>query len=306
MIRKILFLVVLAACASPWVNSPVALATGIAFGLLLGNPWPRRTARLSKSLLQISVVGLGFGLGIDQVWQAGRSGIVYTMVGIAVALLLGWALGRLLRVSPGTSQLITFGTAICGGSAIAALAPVINADDDEIAVALATVFTLNAVALFAFPDIGRWLGLDQRQFGLWAALAIHDTSSVVGAGAVYGAGALAVATTVKLARAAWIAPITLVTGWLRGARGRAAVPWFIVAFLGAACLRTLAPSGDEFWDTCFKLARRTLVMTLFLIGAGMSRSVLRTVGARALAQGVVLWLLVGGLTLAAIRGGWIH
>ncbi len=305
MTRRLLFCALLASCALPWVSSPMALAGGMAFGLLLGNPWPQRTNRLSKWLLQISVVGLGFGLGIDQVWQAGRSGLVYTAIGITVALLLGWVLGRLLKVSSGTSHLITMGTAICGGSAIAAMAPVIEADDDEIAVALTTVFTLNAVALFTFPEIGHWLGLDQRQFGLWAALAIHDTSSVVGSGAVYGAGALAVATTVKLARAAWIAPITLVTGWMRGARGKAALPWFILAFLAAACLRTLVPSGVDVWDEVYSVARRALVVTLFLIGAGMSRKVLRAVGIRALVFGVALWLLVGGLTLAAIRGGWI-
>ena len=288
MIRSVLFIVLLAVSALPWVSSPVALAGGIAFGLLLGNPWPRRTVRLSKVLLQLSVVGLGFGLGFNQVWQAGRSGIVYTVVGIAGALFLGWVLGRWMRIRPGTSILITFGTAICGGSAIAAMAPVVAADDDEIAVALATVFTLNAVALFVFPDIGRWLGLDQRQFGLWAALAIHDTSSVVGAGAVYGAGALAVATTVKLARAAWIVPITLATGWFRGTRATTAFPWFILGFLAAACLRSLLPAGGDVWEWLYSFARRLLVVTLFLIGAGMSRNVLREVGAGALMYGVTL------------------
>jgi uncharacterized integral membrane protein (TIGR00698 family) len=305
MTHRVLFILLLASSALPWISAQLALIGGVAFGLLVGNPWPKRSARAGKLLLQLSVVGLGFGLGIAQVWQAGRSGLVYTVVGIAIALLAGWLLGRWLKVRPGTASLITFGTAICGGSAIAAMAPVIEADDDEIAVALATVFTLNAVALFVFPDIGRWLGLDQRQFGLWAALAIHDTSSVVGAGAVYGTGALAVATTLKLARAAWIAPLTLAVGWARGSRGKATIPWFIVAFLGASCLRSLVPAGDEVWNTLYTVARRALVVTLFLIGSGLSRSVLREVGARSLAHGVLLWLFVAGLTLVAIRGGWV-
>lgn len=303
--RRVVFIAIALLCLLPWTSAALALAAGMACGLLGLNPWPGRTRRLSKALLQISVVGLGFGLSIGQVWDAGRSGVVYTVIGIGVTLLLGWLLGRLLQVRPRTAQLIAFGTAICGGSAIAAMAPVIEADDDEIAVSLATVFTLNAVALFVFPHLGALVGLDQRQFGLWAALAIHDTSSVVGAGAAYGAVALGVATTVKLARAAWIAPLALTTGWLRGSRRRVAVPWFILGFLGAALLRTLAPQADGVWDVAHLLARRALVLTLFLIGAGLSRTVLRDVGARALVHGVVLWLVVGGLTLGAIVSGWL-
>jgi len=306
MVQRIVFVILLAASALPWISAPMALAGGMACGLLGGNPWPRRTTGLSKRLLQISVVGLGFGLGIAEVWQAGRSGILYTMVGIAVTMLLGWLLGRWFKVRPGTAQLISFGTAICGGSAIAAMAPVVEAEDDEIAVALATVFTLNAVGLFAFPQIGHLLDLDQRQFGLWAALAIHDTSSVVGAGAVYGAVALGVATTVKLARAAWIAPIALLVGWARGSRRKTAVPWFILGFIAAACLRTLLPQGADVWDVLQAVARRALVVTLFLIGAGLSRRVMRDIGIRALAHGLVLWLVVGSLTLTAIAAGWVR
>lgn len=306
MIRRIGFIVLLTASVLPWISAPMALAAGVSFGFLWGSPWPVHTRRWSKWCLQVSVIGLGFGLGIEQVWQAGRSGIVYTLVGITVALALGWILGRWFKVRRKTAALIAFGTAICGGSAIAAMAPVLQADDDDIAVALATVFTLNAVALFAFPHIGHAFGLDQRQFGLWAALAIHDTSSVVGAGAVYGSQALAIATTVKLARAAWIAPMTLIVGWARGARSKTTIPWFILGFLVAATLRTLWPAADAAWDFTYTLARRALVMTLFLIGAGLSRSVLRQVGIRALLQGVVLWLLVGGLTLAAVAARWIQ
>lgn len=306
MSRKAIFIAIAFLCLLPWVNAAIALAAGIFCGLVDANPWPRRTRSLSKSLLQLSVVGLGFGLSIGQVWEAGRSGVIYTIIGISATLALGWLLGRLLKVRPGTSQLISFGTAICGGSAIAAMAPVIEADDEEIAVSLAAVFTLNAVALFIFPHIGHMLGLDQRQFGLWAALAIHDTSSVVGAGAVYGSVALGVATTVKLARAAWIAPLALATGWLRGSRRKVAVPWFILGFLAAAVLRTLIPQADGLWDMIQSLARRILVVTLFLIGAGLSRNVLRDVGIRALLHGVSLWLIVGGLTLLAILGGLLR
>lgn len=306
MLRTIAFVCLAAACLLPGVSAAHALAAGIAFALLLGNPMPRRSTWASKRLLQISVVGLGFGLGIGQVWQAGRSGILYTAIGIVAALALGWLLGRLFRVRAGTAQLISFGTAICGGSAIAAMAPVIEADDEEIAVSLATVFTLNAVALFLFPQIGHRLGMDEHQFGLWAALAIHDTSSVVGAGAVYGASALAIATTVKLARAAWIAPVTLVVGWARRSQKGVAIPWFILGFLAAAALRSVAPSAEAVWDAAYVAARHVLIATLFLIGAGLSREVLREVGVRALAHGVTLWLIVGGLTLAAIRFGWIR
>ncbi len=305
MIRSVLFLLIALACLLPAVGAGPALAVGIAFALIAGNPWPKRTTRVSKLLLQVSVVGLGFGLGIGQVWQAGRSGILYTMVGITATLLMGWGLGRLMRIRPGTAQLISFGTAICGGSAIAALAPVLEAEDEEIAVSLATVFTLNAVALFLFPLIGHALDLSQSQFGLWAALAIHDTSSVVGAGAAYGAAALTIATTVKLARAAWIAPVTLAFSWARRSKRKVAVPWFIFGFLAAASLRTLLPAADTAWDGLYTLARRVLVLTLFLIGAGLSRAVLRNVGIRALAMATSLWILVGGLTLLLIRNDWI-
>jgi uncharacterized integral membrane protein (TIGR00698 family) len=208
-------------------------------------------------------------------------------------------------VAPRTAALISFGTAICGGSAIAALAPVIEADEDEFAVSLATVFSLNAVALFLFPWLGARIGLDEHAFGLWAALAIHDTSSVVGAGAVYGTTALAVATTVKLARAAWIAPAVLLVGWRRGRRGGAVLPWFIAGFVAAAALRTLLPALEPLWDALAGAARRLLVLVLFLVGAGMGRDALRAVGARPLAHGVLLWLIVGSATLLGVWRGWI-
>ena len=306
MLKPTLFILLALSSLLPWITPTQALSTGITFSLLLTNPFPTHSTLLSKKLLQLSVIGLGFGLTITQVYTAGRSGLLYTLIGITLTLLLGHLLGRFLKIRPGTAHLISFGTAICGGSAIAAMAPVIEADDDEIAVSLATVFTLNAVALLLFPHIGHFFALDQRQFGLWAALAIHDTSSVVGAGAVYGAGALAIATTVKLARAAWIAPVTLITGYLRRSKRGVTIPWFILGFLAAAALRTWLPQADAVWDGLYAAARRVLVLTLFLIGAGLSRQVLREVGVRSLLHGVILWLTVGSLTLVAILSGWIR
>ena len=304
--RVVPLLTVAVACCLPWATPPLALAAGLALGLGPGNPWPGRTRAVGKLLLQVAVVGLGFGLGLGEVWRTGRDGLVYTVIGIAGTLALGAWLGRRLGVARRTSALISFGTAICGGSAIAALAPVIEADEDEIAVSLATVFTLNAVALFLFPWLGGLLGLGERAFGLWAALAIHDTSSVVGASAVYGTTALAVATTVKLVRAAWIAPAVLVAGWRRGGRRGFVLPWFILGFVLAAALRTLLPGQDAVWDGAAAVARRILVLTLFLVGAGMGRDTLRAVGVRPLAHGVLLWLTVGSGTLLAVCLGWIR
>lgn len=300
--RRALFIAALAICATPWVGAATALVLGIAFSLGLGNPWPVGSARASKIILQLSVVGLGFGLRLDEVLQTGRSSFAYTLVGIAGTLALGFMLGRLFRTDQNTSALISFGTAICGGSAIAALAPVLKAKNEETAVALATVFTLNAVALLLFPAIAHLLQLDQGTFGVWAGLAIHDTSSVVGAASLYGDEALAIGTTVKLTRALWITPVVLGLAFVKKSEQKARVPLFIVGFLLAAGLSTISPQYAESWGALAALARQCLVVTLFLIGAGLSREVLRKVGVRPLLQGLTLWLLVSGLTLAALLG----
>jgi len=304
--RQICFALLVAACVLPWVGPPGALLAGILFSLGLGNPWPRGSATWSKRLLQISVVGLGFGLGLGQVWAAGKGAVVYTLVGISFTLLLGKWLGRLYGTADNTASLIAFGTAICGGSAIAAMAPVLDAEADETAVALATVFTLNAVALLLFPSIGHLLGMSEQRFGLWAALAIHDTSSVVGAAAAYGTVALAVGTTVKLTRALWIMPCALGASWLRKSSGKVRFPLFILGFVLAAATRTLLPQLDVAWTTLAAVAKQSLVVTLFLIGASLTRDILRRVGARPFAQGVTLWVIVSCGTLAAILHGWIH
>ena len=299
---KILFLCCLLLCLFPFMDAAYALLAGIILSMALGNPWPQQAATASKKkLLQLSVVGLGFGLSLGEVWTTGRASIIYTFFGICFTLLLGTALGRLFKVEKRTASLVAFGTAICGGSAIAAMAPVLKAEDDEIAVSLATVFTLNAVALLLFPVIGHQLHLSQTIFGTWAGMAIHDTSSVVGAASVYGAKALAVGTTVKLSRALWITPFVLFVSWRSRATGKKGVPLFIIGFILAAAIRTVLPQFAVEWHWLALIAKQLLVVTLFLIGAGLSRELLRKVGVRPLLQGVVLWLVVGSLTLTCLE-----
>jgi uncharacterized integral membrane protein (TIGR00698 family) len=306
MLPRIVFLLCLLVSASGFVSPPVALAMGLVFGLLLPHPYGREANKFSKFLLQASVVGLGFGMNLHQVLQAGRSGFVYTMLGICFALLAGMGLGALLGVQRVPAFLISTGTAICGGSAIAALGPITQASDEEMAVALGTIFVLNSVALLIFPAIGGALKLTQSQFGLWAALAIHDTSSVVGAAAKYGAEALAIATTVKLARALWIVPLSLGTAVVRGAKAKIQWPWFIGLFCLAAVCNTYLPAGAHAYGIAVKVAKIGLTATLFLIGSGISLATIKRVGYRALLQGVILWLLVLVGSLWLIRVGWIR
>lgn len=304
--KKILFLTLLGLCSLPVITTTEALAAGILFSVFLGNPWPVESSVWSKKLLQISVVGLGFGLGIGEVWAVGKDSVVYTMVGITLTLALGKFLRRIFQSGEKTTTLIAFGTAICGGSAIAAMAPILKSEDDETAIALATVFTLNAVALLLFPMLGHFFHLSQYQFGEWAALAIHDTSSVVGAAAAYGTEALAVGTTVKLVRAMWIAPVALGTALLLKSDKRAKVPLFIIGFVAAALIHTLIPQFAATYAMLAGVAKQCLVVTLFLIGAGLSKSLLKKVGFAPMALGITLWFLVGSLTLGAILMGWIH
>jgi uncharacterized integral membrane protein (TIGR00698 family) len=305
MLQRIVFLLCLLVSASGFVSPPVALAIGLVFGLALPHPFSRASRKLSKFLLQASVVGLGFGMNLHQVIHAGRSGFVYTMLGISFALLAGMGLGALLSVPRVPAFLISTGTAICGGSAIAAVGPITQASDEEMAVALGTVFVLNSAALLIFPIIGAALKLTQMQFGLWAALAIHDTSSVVGAAAKYGAEALAIATTVKLARALWIAPVSLATAMVRGAKAKIQWPWFIALFCLAAVCNTYLPTGANAYALAVKLAKIGLTVTLFLIGSGISVATIKRVGHRPLLLGIILWLLVSVVSLSLIRIGWI-
>jgi uncharacterized integral membrane protein (TIGR00698 family) len=296
--------IILAACGL--LSPPLALAAGLAYGLLLRHPDSPESKNLAKFLLQASVVCLGFGMDLTEVVRAGRSGFLYTAVGIIFALALGTLMGRLLRVGPTQSFLIAAGTAICGGSAIAALGPVTNASEEEMAVSLGTVFVLNSVALFLFPPIGAALHLGQTQFGLWSALAIHDTSSVVGAAARYGAIALAIGTTVKLARALWIVPVAMITAAVKRSGARVQLPWFILYFCAAAVLNTYLPRLHVVYQSAYHLGKVGLAVTLFLIGTGITPQTLKQAGFRPMLQGLLLWIVVAGLSLLAIARGIIH
>ena len=305
MVRNLFFLGIILA-ASGILSPPLALACGIAYGLLATHEYQADARRLSRFLLQASVVCLGFGMNLGEVIRVGRSGFLYTAVGITFALLLGAAFAYLLRVAKIQGFLISAGTAICGGSAIAALAPVTEASEEALAVSMGTVFVLNSVALFIFPVIGHALHLTQTQFGLWSALAIHDTSSVVGAAARYGAVALAIATTVKLARALWIIPVSLAAAVVRRSRARIYIPWFILFFCLAAVANTFLLRIHPESQALVRLGRLGLAVTLFLIGTGITRATLRQVGVRPLLQGILLWAVVGSASLFLILRGWIH
>ena len=306
-----LLLVLGAALAlAPFTPAAAALVGGALLALTVGNPRQALTRTWTHRLLPLAVVGLGADMNLRAVAKAGFHGLGYTAISIGLVLTLGWWLARLLKVERDAGLLISVGTAICGGSAIAAVAPVLRAKEHEISVALATVFLLNAAALVIFPPIGHAAGLSQDAFGLWAALAIHDTSSVVGAGLAYGHRALEVATTVKLARALWIVPLTMGLGWLVARRAEASTdapplkkPWFIAGFLAMAALVTFVPVLQVPGQWVAIAARRVLVLTLFLIGAGLSREALRSVGLRPFLQGLLLWLIVGCLGLGAVRLG---
>jgi len=306
MTGKNLFFVGMIMAASGILSPPVALIAGIAYGMSLQHPYHLDAQRLSRWLLQASVVALGFGMPLAEVMRVGRSGILYTAGSIAVVVALGLILGRALHVKSGSSYLITIGTAVCGGSAIAAVGPISQASDEDVAVSLGTVFLLNSVALVAFPLVGHAVGLSQEQFGLWAALAIHDTSSVVGAAAKYGAIALAVGTTVKLARALWIVPVSLTTAVIYKSRTRIRWPWFIGLFCLAALANTCFPQFRGPFGDLNRLGRTGLTVTLFLIGTGITRRTLREVGLRPLAQGLLLWVAIASSSLMLIRAGWVR
>ncbi len=288
---------------SQWVTPPLALFLGLAFTLTCGQAYPKFNKSCSKKLLQYSVVGLGFGMNLHASLASGKEGMLFTIFSVVGTMLIGMFIGRkLLKVDRDTSYLISSGTAICGGSAIAAVGPVIKAKDSSMSVALATVFVLNAVGLFVFPVLGHWLGLTQQEFGTWAAIAIHDTSSVVGAGAAYGEEALQVATTIKLTRALWIIPLALATSVIFKGDGRkVSIPWFIVWFIVAMVLNTYVLDGyPVIGQTLSGIARKGLILTMFFIGASLSREVLKQVGVKPLLQGIALWVVISVGTLAYI------
>ena len=286
-----------------WVTPPVALFLGLAFALLCGQAYPAFNKKVSKKLLQYSVVGLGFGMNLHASLASGKEGMMFTIVSVVGTMVMGMLIGRkLLKMNRDTSYLISSGTAICGGSAIAAVGPVIKAKDSDMSVALATIFVLNAIALFVFPVLGQWLGLTQQEFGTWAAIAIHDTSSVVGAGAAYGEEALQVATTIKLTRALWIIPLALVTSFIFKSEGKkVSIPWFILWFIVAILINTyLLDAVPQVGKAISGLARKGLIITMFFIGASLSTNVLKAVGVKPLVQGVLLWLVISIGSLAYI------
>lgn len=288
---------------SAWVTPPVALFLGLIFALTCGQAHPKFNKKTSKYLLQYSVVGLGFGMNLHSALASGKEGMEFTVISVIGTLVIGWFIGRkLFKIDRNTAYLISSGTAICGGSAIAAVGPVLRAKDSEMSVALGTIFILNAIALFIFPMIGHALSMDQQQFGTWAAIAIHDTSSVVGAGAAYGEEALKVATTIKLTRALWIIPMAFATSFIFKSKGqKISIPWFIFFFVLAMVVNTYLLDGvPQLGAAINGIARKTLTITMFFIGASLSLDVLKAVGIKPLLQGVLLWVVISLSTLAYI------
>lgn len=309
LIAKILIPLFGILCFFPFTSGAIALLAGVLIALFLENPYD--TKKYTHRLLAFSVVGLGAGMNLETVLQVGLQGISYTLISILCVFALGLFMMKILKVEKEVGLLITVGTAICGGSAIAAVTPVIRAKSNSVSVALGTVFILNALALFVFPPVGHALEMTDRAFGLWSALAIHDTSSVVGATVSYGAHAAEVGTTVKLARALWIVPVAFIIGWIvnRGKKSEAQggkKPWFILGFIIAAALVTWVPALQEPGRYVEMVAKRILVLTLFFIGLGLSKKTLKEVGFRPLVLGFLLWLCIGLGSLTAIELGWIQ
>ncbi|TMO70601.1 YeiH family protein [Pseudoalteromonas aurantia] len=290
---------------TPLVGPALALFMGIAFTWFFGNPMVALSSKASKWMLKVAVIGLGFNVNIYDVLEVGRSSIVLTIVSITAIIGLGEILTQLFRLNKNTGVLISFGTAICGGSAIAAMAPVIKAKEHEIAVALTVVFLLNAIGLMIFPSIGLYFGLSDQQFAVWAALAIHDTSSVVAAAATFSPLAVGIATTIKLTRAMWIIPYTALAGVFWKSEEKASIPLFIVGFLMAALCNTWFEQGYFLWQTLYAGAKHVLVATLFLIGAGVSRKILVETGWRPFAMAMILWIIVSSTLLLLIKDGYI-
>ena len=313
--RQVIFGAAAAFCLTPWASPPIALTLGGIFALTHENPFAGLGKKVSATLLQVCVVLLGFGMDLPVVLKAGVGGAGFAAVTIAATLGLGWWLGRVLGILPKTSALISAGTAICGGSAIAAVGSVIGVAEGEITVAMGTVFILNAVALYLFPVLGHALHLSQAQFGTWAGVAIHDISSVVGAASHYGLSALQTATAVKLSRALWIIPVAFGAACVFRPHGAAArdadgspaaekpsvkVPWFVGFFLLASVLRSYVPGVAAAAPALSHTATVGLTLTLFLIGAGLSAKTLRAVGWRPLLQGVLLWVFISVVSLGII------
>lgn len=293
------------------ITPAVALFIGLIFAFIFGIPFPKFNKKLSKYLLQASVVGLGFGMNLQKSLQSGADGMTFTVVSVVGVMVIGVMLGRYMRIQEKTSYLISTGTAICGGSAIAAVGPVIKANENEMAVSLGVIFILNAIALFIFPPLGHLFGLSQAQFGTWAAIAIHDTSSVVGAGNAYGAEACELATLIKCTRALWIIPLAFVTMWVFRKRSsgegkaKVSIPWFILLFVVAMVINTYTPDSAmevmrPVYDGIVVVAKQALIAVLFSIGASLSLKVIRSVGVKPLIQALTLWMVIGAGSLFVV------
>lgn len=301
LLQKILFFVLLIFCVTPFVEPPLALILGFVVSFFIGHPYIKHNSFAAKYLLQFSVVGLGFGMNLTEAIKVGKEGLIFTVASIFFTLIVGLIIGRYLKINKSTSTLISGGTAICGGSAIAALAPVINAKDEDISVAMACIFILNALALLIFPVIGHQLNMSQDQFGLWSAIAIHDTSSVIGSAQKYGEEALKIATTVKLERALWIIPVSILFSVLnKGSVKKIKIPYFILGFIGAILLAYYFPQIRPFGEIMVFTAKKALNITLFLIASGLSISSIKKVGVKPLVQGVLLWIFISVGSLLVI------
>ena len=300
-LQQLIFVVLLLFCTTIFVSPPIALVLGLIVANLFGHPFLELNHKATNYLLQFSVVGLGFGMNVHSAVSAGKEGLLFTIISIVSTLILGTFLGKWFKTDKETSHLISCGTAICGGSAIAAIAPVIKSNEKQTSVALGVIFILNSVALFLFPAVGHWLDLTQKEFGLWCAIAIHDTSSVVGAASKFGPEALQIATTVKLARALWIIPVALITAFIfKNKSGNIKIPYFIGLFVLAMIANTYLPEMDIIGPHFVSVAKIGLTITMFLIGAGLNRNVLKSVGLKPLAQGILLWTFIAIATLVSI------
>ena len=295
---KILFIILAALCFFPIVSPPIALVLGIIFVNIFGQVF--NADKIIKIVLQVSIVGLGFGINLKQALQAGSEGFLFTVFSITLIVVLGIVLGYIFRIDKIITQLISFGTAICGGSAIAAIAPILKADGKQTSVSLGIIFLLNALALFIFPEIGQYFHLSQNQFGIWSAIAIHDTSSVVGAASKYGHEALQTATTVKLARALWIIPISFVLSFLNKSGGKIKIPYFIGFFVLAILVNSYFPAIKEVTDYVVDFSKSSLKVALFLIGTGLSFQNLKNIGIKPLLLGIILWVVISVISLFAV------
>lgn len=298
LLLQLLFLTLAVLSFSPLISPPIALLFGILFVNIFGKVL--ETDTFVKKLLQYSIIGLGFGINLNTAIEAGSQGFLFTVSTIALVMIFGLFLAKILKIDKTIAQLISAGTAICGGSAIAAVAPILKANNKQTSVALGIVFVLNAVALFIFPEIGHFFNLTQNQFGIWSAIAIHDTSSVVGAASKYGNEALQIATTVKLARALWIIPLAFLISIFTKSEGKIKIPYFIGFFVLAILAGTYLPFLQNFNSIISEISRDTLKVALFLIGAGLSLQNLKNIGIKPLLLGIILWIFISSISLYAV------